>query len=292
MAIFLSVKQSRTFANSPGWLKGISLALMPVVAIVYDVLAMAFVLVMEVYFPDGGNPRRADRIQAEATERIEAVLRGIYDAIPENELNEILEGKPLSPHETVAHFILRNFYDVALSAIPVALKPGAPLANLKNVSKLTWQEVEDVLTVWRFLREISETSEIGPVTLKIDSKDSYNFKRLLVPAMQNGDIVVHMQLMRLLANANQDWRTREERIRANPNDLSLLHYCGTTDVDSMIGTLKREVAKATAPNTTDPTVDQRRTNIGLALDPTRGAASKQKTTSQGSRLKSPSRFDF
>jgi hypothetical protein len=62
----------------------------------------------------------------------------------------------------------------------------------------------------------------------------------------------------------------------------------------MVTTLKRDNQKPKTPaQLKDPTNDQRRANVALALDPTRGAASRGRLSSHGSRVKkSASRYDF
>jgi hypothetical protein len=57
----------------------------------------------------------------------------------------------------VGTFIMRYFYEPAVTALSAVLGTKSAAFNLNNASKISWPLVESLLTVYRATREIGES---------------------------------------------------------------------------------------------------------------------------------------
>jgi hypothetical protein len=279
------LQDERSFEIEHPSIRRLSLALPPVVAVLYDVLAMLFVVISVIHFPERGNPREADRVQSWMTARLSGLLRHVYDAIPQEELGLIIAERHPSVEEVVGTFILRYFYEPAVTALSAALRPTSGFYKVDRATELSWTQFEDLLTLYRFVREISDSAHLGTTHIKFDGRHVSHLTKLVVSAIQNGVPEVHFQLCRLLFNATAPSDVRAAKVRADHMNLSLNHYVGNAEVEQVVSRVKQDIKRARlAGKAEDPTANQRRANIGTALNAAPSVVSSAARTPQPSRF--------
>ncbi|OHT14342.1 hypothetical protein TRFO_43090 [Tritrichomonas foetus] len=280
-------------AHGP-FIKNMSVILIISVAVGYDLIAMLFIIIMETYFPDSGKPWIANRVQSEVFNTIGTALNQLVRSIPPRTLDSICSGNKMTVSQIAGTFILRYFYEPAVTMLSQSLKVSSTaLYNPRNAGKLEWSQIENVLIVFRFVREISDTVGLGTDEFKIDPAQGANLRKLIITAIEEGNPTVHMQLLRLLYKSAIPNDERSHIISEKPCDLSLNHFIGASECEAIRIQLRKDITRPkTASQKKDPTVDQRWSNIANALDPNHLMSSSTSFTALQamSQAVQPSRF--
>jgi hypothetical protein len=208
------------------------------------------VVIWERYFPEPGkHPIEAAELQVRISDRVSAIINGIMDAIPSSDLDKIQgNGNKRSVPVSVGNFILKYFYEPAITTL---------VASLKKREERDWLQVEDMLTVLRFVREIETTVHLGTNEMDLGNK-MYEMRRFIEQRIQDGRPEVHLQLLRLLYNVHRPAEERKALVERDPSDLSLSHYLG----DSIVQQIEASLRKVANADKGDPT---KRENIRMAL---------------------------
>lgn len=228
----------------------LTMILLIAVAFGYDIIAMLFIIFSETFSQDLGNPRLANQIQREVKAAIHGILAQLSISIDTKlfslSLNSSNQGSQVSENnskQTVSQksgwFLLTYFYQPALKILSDELRNSSTaLFNKKNASTLDWSTVENLLIIYRFVREISQSNP--PESEQMDRSVSMNLRILLIELIKVGNETVHLQLLRLLYKSSISPIDRSGIIIQNPRDLSLNHYIGAAECE----TIKIELQKA------------------------------------------------
>jgi hypothetical protein len=298
----MAVQDKRPYEEDRPGLRVLRLVLPPIAAILFDVVAMLFVVIMTTYFPERGNPRLATSVQQQITAQFLEILTQVFNAISAQEFRAITGDKKMTVEQVIGYLIIRYFYEPAVTALTAALSAKSPLYGHNNASKLTWPQLENLLTVYRFTREIGESVDLGTNHIKLEPRSVAHLRKLLVQCAQLGIPDVHVQLCRLLYNSNIKLEERRTKIQNNPRDLSLYHYLGSSEVDQLIADIRRELRRPKPQSRkVDLAAETRKRNLTLVIDPyaqpdigsrmgSRGASRGLSRASAG-KIPQPSRFD-
>lgn len=249
----------------------ISIALIVIVSVGYDLMAMAFTVFIETCTSYSGNPRLANKIQKEVKFRIDNILDQLVRCIPYQALELIINQKKMKACQIAGKFILRYFYEPAVTMLQQSLKNSSTaMYNKKNAETLKWDEIENLLILFRFTREISATVGLGTDEIQLDNSLIANLRLLLIDLIEKGNETVHIQLLRLLYKSAIKPEERSTIIRQNHHDLSLNHYIGSAECESIRIQLRKDITRPkTASQKNNPTINSRWINIAQALDPNR-----------------------
>jgi hypothetical protein len=222
--------------------------IIPAVALLYDLVAMAFVIVMDVYFPDEGDPRAADRIQAALEQAVTEVLGRV--------------GGHGSTVASTGERIAKEFYPKAVEALNEMIKENTTAAAI-NANQLTWRQMEAFLIVYRFVRGVSESAKLDPENGVAVFEDGGRAKRVVEAAILTAaDDQTHLQLLRLLYKAFCPAQRRASWIRMDRYDLALNHYFGQQAVRDIAKNLPGKARRNCPP--------QRKENVLFACAPLEG----------------------
>ncbi|KAH0795304.1 hypothetical protein GPJ56_000753 [Histomonas meleagridis] len=265
----------------------ISLIIIIITSVAFDLIAIIFVIFMEIIHPREGKPWLANNVQKRITSTIDNIFNQFIQTIPGKAEKEDADEKP---SKTIGTFLLHNFYEPSITLLMQNLKVHG-LYDPRNASKLPWQKIEDLLVIYRFVREISDSLNAipGVEEFRLDSQQVVNMRKFLITAIEDGSAEVHLQLLRLLHKSTLNYQARSDIIRNDPRDLSLNHYLGEENVEAILSVLKRDIVKPkTAAQKRDPTIDQRRLNIQFAMN--HGVSTT--TTTRTRKSVTPSKFEL
>jgi hypothetical protein len=225
-----------------------SCILIPLLAAVYDAAAVTFVIVADVYFSEGSDPRVADAVQAEVAGAVREALRDVAGGIDD-------------PPRT-ADRIIAEFYPIAFNACRAGLR-----AYQKPPATLSWKTMEAFLIVFRFVRVIGEAAHLGSLTdvaevAVLTPAEISDAARVVVGGIVSGGSEVHIQLLRLLYKGFCSAAVRERLLMENRNDLAINHFLGShAMVMDIPGKCKTQL-KSASP--------QRQANVEFATTPWEG----------------------
>lgn len=247
----------------------ISIVLIVIVSVGYDAIAIAFTLFVETCTSYSGNPRLANKIQTEVKSTIDNILDHLVRCIPTQVSELICNQKKMTISQIAGNFVLRYFYEPAVTMLQQSLKASSSaMYNKKNANILNWNEVENLLIIYRFSREISASVGLGTDEIQMDSSLVSNLRLLLIALIEEGDETVHMQLLRLLYKSAIKPDERSRIIRQNHHDLSLNHYIGAAECEAIRIQLRKDISRPrTTSQKNNPTIDVRYSNISQAIDP-------------------------
>ncbi|KAK8876466.1 hypothetical protein M9Y10_006679 [Tritrichomonas musculus] len=246
-----------------------SILLIVIVSVGYDLIAILFIIFVETCAPYSGNPTLANKIQNEVSFTVNNTLQQLVNSIPAQVLELICSGKKMTISEITGTFILRYFYEPAVTMLSQSLKlSSTAMYNKTKAKQLKWNEIENLLVVYRFTREISETVYLGTDEIQLDNSLILNLRLLLIALIEDGDETVHMQLLRLLYKSAIKPDERGRIILHNHNDLSLNHYIGSAECETIRIQLRKDISRPrSAAQKNNPAIDVRWANISKAIDP-------------------------
>ena len=259
-----------TNAEHGDFIKNLSVILIILVACGYDLVAILYIVLKETVLPDEGDPATADKIQKQVSQTVRNILNHIVINIPANELTTITatSNKQMTNAQIASVFIFKYFYEPAVTLLSQAVKhTSTAMYNPKRAKDLQWKEIEDVLILFRFVREISNSTELGTNDFKIDNTVVNTVKALVVESIKSGPPEVHIQLLRLLYKSSLSAEESSNITKANKADLSLNHYLGSNQVEEIRTKLEAHIKSSSVLNSKDPIIDQKRKNIATALNP-------------------------
>ena len=215
-----------TSISSDALYKTRAILIIGLIPILYDIVCVVFILIAETFWPEDEAPLEATRVQEELTEAISKDLYSLAAVIPQDMRETLLaNSKVQTPAVLAGQLILNKFYEPAhLLFSKLLLRIGiGPFAD-KQIPKLEWDQFEEFLTVYRFLREISDT-EIPEYDMIADNVKK-NVQKAIVTGICVGKPDVHFQLLRLLALSMEKPEERSNRVLNDPQQINLYHYVG------------------------------------------------------------------
>lgn len=269
--------------------------LMLIISISFDLIAIGFVAAMEMFSKDAGEPFKSNTAQ----KRIVSIINKSSEEIVQNLPPEIItklskKDDPKNYPYITGMFLLQYFYEPSLTLLEKQLKTGNNyFYSPKNVSKLNWKQFEDLLTVYKFVLEISlsTSAEDGIEELRLKSGQTLTMRNLITQGILTGRPDVHIQLLRLLNKCTLTAEERNYLIHNNPRDLSLNHYIGESEVEEIIKKLRTEISSQRKRSQNFSINDEQRIlNIQFAIDHGTSSLNSQ-ASSLRSKTLNPSRFN-
>lgn len=247
----------------------ISIALIVIVSLGYDIIAILFIMFLESCTSYSGKPQLANKIQKEVKSKVDNILDQLVRCTPTQVRELICNQKKMTISQISGTFILRYFYEPAVTILQQSLKNTSSAMYNKNKAKqLNWNEIQNLLIVFRFVREISSSVGLGTDEIQMDNSLVSNLRLLLIALIEEGDETVHIQLLRLLYKSAIKPDERATIILQRHHDLSLNHYIGAAECESIRIQLRKDITRPkTASQKNNPTINIRWTNIAKALDP-------------------------
>lgn len=204
-----------------------SIVLITLIVSLYDIGSMTLIILLEIFYPADKSPFEASKIQEYIDNRMKANI---------NEMASIITNGSCDMNDTitncriVGNFILSGFFDPAI----VVFKESLRLITPAKVPLMEWKDVQMLLSLYRFIREIS-SSDIDYEN--IDS-EKLKFRRFLVNAIKIGSDDVHYRLLLLLSLALESQEMRSQKILFDRNSINLRHYIGSYMLNQLINDLK------------------------------------------------------
>ena len=265
--------------------KSASYLIVAVMAILYDICAIAFVLINE----RKSVPPGADRMQTEVRRTVRNILMQMDQCIEPRIRRSLVDTYKASSCEAVGRFLVSYFYEPGLMALKEALKLKGWMKQ--GIETMGWAEIEAALTVYRFVRQIEESVCTGISDMRFGPNEPVLMKNFVADCIKKGKAEVHGQMMRLLYKGFLPTNKRAEIIIANHYDISMNHFLGRDLMDA----LRKELNIWMKNKAADPV---RVANTKLALDPL-GLNSRSKGTrsrrggmsSQAPNRPAPSHFE-
>jgi hypothetical protein len=214
------------------WVRVISAWVLSLSAIIYDVVAMAIIAANEIYYSDDASPVEADLIQKRIVTEIDRVLSEFsgsdaFDQIGDNAL--------LSTSQRAGRFLIQFFYEPSVRIVKELLKP-----NVLKPATMTWAEYDAVLTIYRFVREISDSVQMGTSQVVLSDTEAMRLRTLILKGITDGSREVHEQLLRLYYKGKCRVDVRQRiLLRGNHTDLSINHFIGTPTFQALDAQVKK-----------------------------------------------------
>ena len=208
-----------------------TIVIIGIIPIIYDIIAVSFIFIAETFWPEDEAPIEATKVQEQVTEAVSKDLQSLAAVIPQDMRDSLLNGAKAETSTVLAgQFIIYKFYIPAHALFTKLLfKLGSGPFHEKQVPKLEWEQFEEFLTVYRFLREISDTEipdyEIPEYEVLGDNVKK-NVQKAIVAGICVGKPEVHFQLLRLLALSMEKPEERHNRVLNDPQQINLYHYIG------------------------------------------------------------------
>jgi len=204
------------------------------VAVGYDIIAMIAVLVLETYFSDETSQFEASVVQSQLTKCIDNSLLALSSYVKSQKPNLFADNGPITHVKYAGLYILNNFYEPSVTFIFTEKRTGLPSIKAPDV---TLDLFDDIMTTYRFAREISDSTIAGYES--ITPKTKTNLVKLLVECTVKGKEEVHLYILRLLAISLKKPNEREQLMFENSTNLNLHHYIGGRLVRDFITELSK-----------------------------------------------------
>jgi hypothetical protein len=229
--IFWTRPASRVDIDHP-WVKVVGGGLILGIPLAYDLAAIIVVFIWERFFEEPGkNSVVASELQFLLSERLNFIIMQLCRAITSSS-----DPNDKKPGKTVGSFIISNFYEKVVTRALVRSDSPAD----------SWAYVENVLTVYRFIREIAETNvvDLGISVMQLNASRAHDMRLFLAKAIKEGSPEVHLQLLRLLYNGHLGVDERSDLARQRPSNLCMNHYLGYQRVVELEAKVRLDLGSA------------------------------------------------
>ena len=217
-----------------------TVAIISAFSIGYDVLAIVVIIILEAFFPDDPAPFEATKVQESVHEIVSRNLQELVANEDANTLQMWSSDANTTPTQYAGYFILNKFYDPALTLLNKGIFNGLKgLFTEKNAKDKSWKQFEELLNLYRFMREISDSQIQG---YEVIGQKKKNMVKIIISGIKTGNKDVHEQLLRLLALATETPEQREETVSHDPKKINMRHYLGTETYFDIITQLKAKLS--------------------------------------------------
>lgn len=247
-ALFTKYSHREYYVQHPS-VRTTTVKLLILVPLLYDLFAFLFLAIKNSLPNKSHNPIEATRVQYQASSFIKSKLVAASSHIPHKQVERIsqsVESQFVKGSQLTGAFIIRFFYEPAISSLVKELRPSGGAFSPNNATRLNWSQIEALFTLYRYLREISDSIVMGNNDISaVELPDAQRnlIRKVFISSITKGPEDAFQQLLRLLKNACAQPSERSAIVKRNYRDLSLNHYIGSEAVDLIKKDLEKETQR-------------------------------------------------